>query len=78
MLCHLIESVVTCVGPKSAEVVRYVREIPNVLCVLGNHDITLLQVQFDQCIYSFNQPHFVIVLYLLFLFYINYTVSESV
>lgn len=48
MLGHLIESVVTCVGPKSAEVVRYVREIPNVLCVLGNHDISLLQVQFDQ------------------------------
>ena len=48
MLGHLIESVVTCVGPKSAEVVRYVREIPNVLCVLGKHDISLLQVQFDQ------------------------------
>jgi len=30
-------------GPKSAEVVRYVREIPNVLCVLGNHDVALLK-----------------------------------
>jgi hypothetical protein len=46
-------------GPKSAEVVQYVRRIPNVLCVLGNHDEALLKVRsclsvclFGRCVVS--------------------------
>jgi hypothetical protein len=69
MLCHLIESVVTCVGPKSAEVVRYVREIPNVLCVLGNHDISLLQVQFDQYNVYILLINLILLLYCIFYFF---------
>jgi hypothetical protein len=69
MLGHLIESVVTCVGPKSAEVVRYVREIPNVLCVLGNHDISLLQVQFDQYNVYILLINLILLLYCIFYFF---------
>lgn len=31
-------------GPRSADVVRYIMEIPGAVCVLGNHDLHLLAV----------------------------------
>lgn len=42
----LSTSLGTSTGPKSAEVVQYVRSVPHVLCVLGNHDEALLKVSY--------------------------------
>lgn len=33
-------------GPKSLEVLRFVSQLPNVICVLGNHDLTLLALAY--------------------------------
>jgi bis(5'-nucleosyl)-tetraphosphatase (symmetrical) len=33
-------------GPKSLEVLRFVMDLPNVVCVLGNHDLTLLALAY--------------------------------
>ena len=35
-------------GPKSLEVLRFVRHLPRVICVLGNHDLTLLALAYTK------------------------------